>query len=697
MYARNDTVCKTNLSLIFGFLLVGCGDLDDVERDLLDDEVVVGPVDAGSNIEAQTQPQAVPVELVVGSCPGATRLIGTLNSGHEDCSLGGTVPAQWQASNLFESGSPGVEALLEAVPTQLERYCAYDYVGPEGQVTSAYAVLTTAVNNYPFMDATTLSADCRGEFEQGDLYDVSIGAELRAAFLTNIGWDMGAQVDLVHDDRETIDVAIVDTVSQEAADSPTIEPANGHGLQMAALIREVDCPAGRSDCVDAVRHILAMPRNDWSSAPDWVVGGNHGSQGDLAMGVYQAVQDWRERRLDDPATSSPRLVINLSIGWEQIGNESLESTRGPHASVLAAMRFASCHGALLVAAAGNTKDELCPDQYPGPLAPASFEALAAPTALQCAALGHVPLWTNDYPIFATGGSYAPLVHAVGGLDEFDEALINARAEAMPRLAALGANGIVDPGAESLSGTSVSAAVTSATAALLWSYRPELRPDQIMQLIYAAGWSTGESSDFALTGNPSVRRVSVCAALDDACTGQSSSCPIPGCTATAPAPDGNLSAVDAAVEAVLADPQTNVETFQSAASAEYPTCEPPVGMGSNDLASPQPEIPLCSRCGLAKAGGFLPNDDDLSMTIDPSYAGQIVAVRLFLMDAAGTPSAIGLDPEVVESLNSQPYPVDITRVLVEASTAQSAALNFLLADGSMQTNQIRVTEPPPPTP
>jgi hypothetical protein len=264
---------------------------------------------------------------------------------------------------------------------------------------------------------------------------------------------------------------------------------------------------------------------------------------------------------------------------------------------------------------------------------------------------------------------------------------------MPRLAALGANGIVDPGAEALSGTSVSAAVTSATAALLWSFRPELRPDEVMQLIYSSGWATGQVADFALTGSPSVHRVSVCAALDDACTGQSGNCPTPGCSATAPATDGNLSGFQAALEAVLADPGTNVESFQVETSAEYPTCEPPVAMGSTDLSSPQPDVPLCSRCNLTKAGGFLPNDDELSMTIDAAYAGQILGLKLVLTDAAGTPSYHGFDPEVVESLNSQPYPVNVTLVMVEAAGARDAALQFSLVDGSTPTNRITITEAP----
>lgn len=688
-------MCKTNLALIFGLLLVGCDDFEDLDSidnsapDLSDDQPIVGPLEEGGILAPESH--SVPVELVVGSCPGATRLIGVLDPGITDCSLGDTVPAQWATASLFDGGSPGVAGLVEAVPTDLRRYCAYDYVGPQGQVSSWYGALTTAVDNSPHMDLATLSADCRGEFEQGDLYDVSIGEQLRTAFLTNIGWATGEQIDGASVNRETIEVAIVDTVSQEAADDPNIEPANGHGLQMAALVREVGCPAGRSDCVDAVHHILAMPRDDSGTTPDWVVGGNHGSQGDLAMGIYQAVEAWRERRQASPGSSSPRLVINLSLGWERLANEVLESERGPHASVLAAMRFASCHGALMVAAAGNTKNELCPEQYVGALAPARFEQLAAPSAAECLLLGHVPQWTGSHPIFAGLGDYAPLVHAVGGLDEADDALINARLEAMPRLAALGANGIVDPGAEALSGTSVSAAVASATAALLWSYRPELRPDQVMQLIYDAGWATGEVADFALTGIPAVRRVSVCAALDDACTGQSGQCPTPGCSATAPAIDGNLSGFEAAVEAVLEDPQTNVESFQVATAAQFPTCDPPTEMGSTDLASPQPEVPLCSRCNLSKTGGFLANDDELSMTIDPSYAGQILGLKLVLMDAAGTASYHGFESDVVDSLNRQPYPVDITRVLIEAAGAQGAALQFALADGSIQTNRITVTE------
>jgi subtilisin family serine protease len=685
-------MCKLNLPIVsIMSLLAAC----DVGLESAPDPMAEQPgfePDGPSQLAEPEQAPTVPVALVVGNCPGAQRLIGVLAPGSNDCSLGGTIPNQWSASMLFASGSPSVAALAEPVPTELGRFCAFDFTGDPAEVGTAYTGLTAAVDASPDMDVATLSTDCRGEFEQANLYDPSIGAELRSAFLANIGWSEGTHIDQTHALRAPIDVAIVDTVSQIAADDPNIEPANVHGLQMAALIGAVACPAGRSSCLDGVRHELALPRNDWSAAPDWTVGGRHGSQGDLAMAIYAAVEAWRERRLAAPNASAPRLVVNLSIGWMGLGDEPLLSERGPHAAVLAAMRFASCHGALLIAAAGNSEDELCPDQQQGPLAPARFEALAAPSQLECATLGYVPQWTVSYPIFAAPGSYAPLVHAVGALDEFDEPLINSRDGGMPRLAALGANGITDPSADTLSGSSVSAALVSATAALLWSYRPELRPDQILETIHAAGWDLGYSADFSLANDVrDVHRLSVCAALDDVCAGQGNHCPTPLCSATAPASDGNLGGVADAIEAVLEHPQTNVEIVVDPAAREWPTCDGGGGDGTTDLTSPQPEMPICSRCDLGKGGGFTTDDDRLSMTIDPSYAGAIVGVTLITVDDLGARSFRTFGEEVGKSLNDQPEPVDVTVVYVDEPNAVSASLQFELVDGSIQTNRITVTE------
>jgi len=694
--------------LITALILVGCDQSDGFDSDFSYEssaDVHVDPSDNTGTIEqtessalaAPEGPASIPVALVVGECPGSKRLIGALDTGVDDCALAGALPSAWSATRLFEAGSPGVAGLSGALPSELGRYCAYDYVGPEGQVGSHYASLTVAVDNYPAMDAATLSADCRGEFEQGNLYDSGVGVELREAMLANIGWDTGAAImdeEGVEELRASIDVAVVDTVSQAAADDPNIDPLSPHGLQMAELIGEVDCPTGELACREAIRHVLAMPRNDWSAEPDWTLGGRHGSQGDLALGIYEAVEAWRERRLADPEASAPRLVLNLSVGWTGLAEEALESSRGPHAAVLAAARFASCHGALLIAAAGNADDELCPGDSVGPLAPARFEALAAPSEAQCAALGYAPAWTLDYPVFGAGlDDYRPLVHAVAGVDEYDEPLLNARTDSSSRLVALGSTGIVDPNAEVLAGSSVAAALSSGAAALVWSLRPELRADEVMELIYAAGWDTGRVADFGLPGPAeSVHRLAVCPALAEACAGSSEQdCPTPTCGAQAPAVDGRLGGLGAAIDAIVDDPQTAVESYASAAIEEFPVCGGEIA-GTTDLTSPQPDIPLCSRCNFGTGNFTTSADDSVSMTIDPSYAGMVVAVELITSDGE-TLSYRRLEPEVIESLNRQPDPVDVTRVSVDAPGALTAALRFELADGSTQTNTIPVYERP----
>ena len=692
-------MCKLSRFLFFALLLAGCDQSEDFESERLD---LDGAVDAepSQTLAAEMQglaapeggPQPVPYALVVGECPGATRLIGVLDPSAQDCTLGGTVPAEWSAVDLFEAGSPGVAGLSNGIPAELGRYCAFDYVGPEGAVASHYASLTTSVNVYPHMDALTLSADCRGEYEQGDLYDPSIGEQLRASLLENIAWSSGTALvgGDASEERKMTEVAVVDTVSQAAANDPNVDPVSPHGLQMAALIREVDCPAGESNCLDAVHHVLALPRDEDSFEPNWLAGGRHGSQGDLAMGIYESVQAWRERRLADSEGASPRLVINLSVGWTGLDGEPLESARGPHAAVLAAARYASCHGVLMIAAAGNADNELCPGDSRGPLAPARFEALAAPTQAECAALGYAPEWTENYPVFPAGeAGYRPLVHAVAAVDEYDAPLLNARDASSSRLVALGSTGITDPAAEVLAGSSVAAALTSGTAAMLWSFRPDLRAEQIMELIHSTAWDTGRSADFGLAGPiEGVRRLAVCPALAAACEGgDAEECPTPTCSANAPASDGNLGNLATAVSAVLDDPQTSVEVFESVAAIEYPVCGTEAE-GATDLTCPQLELPLCPRCDLGKGNFDVPNDDHLSMTIDPSYAGMITAAALITSDGQ-TRTYRRLEPEVIESLNRQPEPVDITSVRVDAPDAELAALRFELVDGSSQTNEIRV--------
>ncbi|NVB40721.1 S8/S53 family peptidase [Pseudenhygromyxa sp. WMMC2535] len=648
-------------------------------------------VSTGTNAESQ----AMAIITALADCPGSNRLIGILENDTIECDLDGTIPKYWSATPLFSSGSPALEALSPSLPAELARYCVYDYVGPEDELESdGYAALFEAVASSSQMPLNSLGADCRGQFGQSNLYDASVGAELEQAFMANIGWAEGEDIDLASPTRARVEVAVLDTVSPEVASDPELQPNNAHGLHMAALIRAIDCPAQRSECLDDVRSVLALPRADWDAAADWTRGGKLGTHADLAMAVFEAAASWRQRRETDPKGTPPRLVINLSLGWNLLGDASTDLTRGPAASTLAAMRYASCSGALMLAAAGNTPDELCPELHAGPLAPASFEELPAPSLSECAAMGF--LSDDPYPIFADAdadtGAYVPLTHAVGARDEFDQSLLNSRPESTPRLVALGTNAVLDANGagDSLSGTSVSTAVASATAALLWSYQPKLRPDEVMQLIYASGWNTGALADFDLLGeSPEVHRLSVCAALDAACEAGSASCPTLACAAEPPAVDGNLSGLMTAVNAVLTSPQTNIDGYELDEDGKAPVCEESAPL--NNLATTQPDIPICSRCNLTIKAGSTVRDDQLSMTIVSSYAGSLASVRLITADVLGQPEYRDLDSLVVASLNAQPDPVDVTTVTLEASDAVSASLQFTLLNGAVYSNVIPILE------
>jgi hypothetical protein len=490
-----------------------------------------GPDDpSASNADAQPAAAAAPV----GLCPGA-RIVGVLDSlpepGSSACELDGAVPEGWRAHALFELGSPGVAGLEQPAPGELGRYCSYEWSG-EGQ--AELELMLGAIEAHASMHA--VAPDCVSGLGQSEP-DERVQAALHDAFRRNIGALTGDDLGPSQAARTPIELAVVDSVSQEAADDPQIEPAHPHGQIMAALITDIVCPDRRPTCLGQLRYTLALPRVDGSVAPDWLRGGRRGTPADVALGIYEAVERWRRRQLDGDA--APRLVINLSIGWEPP-----ESPRGPDLALQAALEHAACQGALVFAAAGNEVLSSCGD-HRGPLTPASFETVPAPTADQCQAFGFVSSSSPEFPIFAEHPR--PLVYAVGGVDERGQVLANARVGGRPRLATTAANALARNHdgvyTMTLSGSSVAAAVASGAAALIWSYRPDLRPDELVELLHQTGWNSGEAADFGLTGPADIRRLSICAALERACADDPiRPCPTLACPPVAPASDGNRAGV-----------------------------------------------------------------------------------------------------------------------------------------------------------
>lgn len=502
-----------------------------------------------------------------GLCPGA-RLVGVLDQmpdpGSSACKLDGTVPQGWRASALFERGSPGVAALGQPAPGELGRYCSYEWSG-EGPAELQH--MLAAIEAHAGMHA--LAPDCGSGLGQAEA-DERVDAALHEAFRRNIGWLGSDALGPSQAARTPIEVAVVDSLSQEAADDPQIEAAHPHGQIIAAMITDIMCPDRRPACVEQLHYTLALPRVDSNTAPDWVRGGRRGTPADVALGIYEAVERWRRRQLDD-AAAAPRLVINLSVGWDPP-----ETPRGPDLALQAALEHAACHGVLVFAAAGNEVLSSC-GVHRGPLTPASFETLPAPTAEQCRTLGFESNQSPEYPIFAEHPR--PLVHAVGGVDERGQTLVTARVGGRPRLAATAANALaLDLDGEytmKLSGSSVAAAVASGAAALIWSYRPALRPDELVELLHQTGWNSEDPADFGLSDQPDdIHRLSICAALERACVAEPSQpCPTLACPPVAPASDGNRTAVREALaeRRAQARPGT-VRVHHSASRVIETTCD-----------------------------------------------------------------------------------------------------------------------------
>lgn len=670
-------------------LLLGCG----MDEDALLDSDIDLSAESDSETEATGE---VPAELgVLGAgaedgtqsapivaCPGA-RLIGILDDPSYSCELD-NMPPQWKWKPMFEGGSPEVSWLWEPVPSDLQRFCIYTWDGQFPALVPDYQPMFDAIEVAPTMQLHSVAPDCMGEAGQADLQDVAVGNQLRDAFHRNIDRVMAADLGGTEPWRVDVDVAVIDTVPAWSSAA-----VNEHGFQMEGIIDDIACPSGTTGCAAQTRQVLAMPRENWASPPDWWNGGSHGTQGDVALAIYVAVQSWRQNLIANPLSAPPRLVLNLSLGWDRNLPDTVDPLRGPHHALKSVLQFAACEGVLVFAAAGNNPVEGCPAEHVDALGPANFEAQPMLTPSECAALGF-PTSTSGYPVFGTPLPYEPLLHAVGGVDELDAPLLNARQNGEPRLVALGANGSSNSGLgsgsrEALTGTSVSTAVASGTAALIWSYRPALRPHEVVEILYNSGWVLGRNADFGLGVPMGTRRISTCASLANACVGQPPwMCPALTCVAAGPALEGDLGPFFTEVEGIMTGPNV-IDSHSSGLSGTAPLC---VGDPWDNLADPQPEEPLCPHCNINIPPGTGTGDDEVRMTLGAGWAPLISALKLVTYDSGRNPLSYSLDPSVVISL--QDPTVDVTSVFVDAPNTVSATLEFTLVDGRTQSNPIPVS-------
>ena len=247
----------------------------------------------------------------------------------------------------------------------------------------------------------------------------------------------------------------------------------------------------------------------------------------------------------------------------------------PIQAVAAALQYASCRGALVIAAAGNRVPG--PTTLSGPLYPGGWEEVEAPDSAQCFSLLGGPPDPTTYPVPA--GVYRPLVHAAAAIDH-----AGGRVETRPggesRLTAFGdhavTNSIVNMNVEPtaiLTGSSVATAVVSSAAAAAWFHRPSAPGYAIMGQIYAASPGLGRSADFCLDSGAGcsgvgVRRVNVCESVNAVCA----SVPGPACPSyTCPVDVPVLAPVpvSALAAAFGSDPEEDIALYTG--SAAVPAC------------------------------------------------------------------------------------------------------------------------------
>ena len=670
--------------LLVGLALAGCveGELElEASLDELAEPAAGLADELASNNEA-TPYNGYPV--VECSSHNVIGVLDDVRGAH--CSMPGapSLP-NWQWHTMFEDFTPDLDAWTETLPLGLRRYCIYEYVGPDEPNPEDYNALFSAINQYPHMSLDSVAPDCRGEVVQaGGLNDPAVAAELAHAFHQAIQWVPGQVLAPTEQNRRYAEVAIVDTVSQAAHDDPLLEPVNQHGEFMGDIVRDIVCADPPDpDCEQAIRFHIAMPREEHEQA-DWDRGGNFGTMGDFAMSVVAAVGHWREARLNDP-DAPQRLIISASLGWVPEAPVTSDPNRGPVRALEEALYFAACNGAIVLAAAGNTSDAACGEDEVDPLAPATYELVQAPSETWCLQQGYWAIDTFNYPVF---GYERPLVYAIGGLDGQDRPIANARPKGMPALAAYAANATVETAngfTTPLTGTSVSTAVVAGIASLVWSYAPELTPDEMMHLIASTAYETELSANFDFWQSPRVRRASVCAALADACSIlPAGHCPTLACDPLAPAPaDGHLDGYFTAVDAALADPSNVIDEFDSKGGVA-PICLPP---SWDEQIAPQPEHPACPHCMIDVPDDPQPENDVIRMSLASAYKGQVVAAKLVTYDAAGTATVVSFDSAVVNSLNSAT--VDVTKVRLDVPGTIKASLSFSIVDGSIQDGPVPV--------
>jgi Subtilase family len=415
-----------------------------------------------------------------------------------------------------------LEDIVAATPS---KFCVFEFAGTVSDVDKAREELLDNPVAAAALKAETLVPDQAIVLSMADL-ESYVTDDFAAQFWERTGRLAYTSTEGVGRTR----LSILDTAP--TATNWMSDPTGGldrHGAALAGLARDLACATsfgadgqkgpewGSCPVQIATRLALGLARRPSAASTDrradqrleWSDGGgNVSTLSRLAAALHAEVRSWKEASPDGPN----HLVINLSLGWlgtrggnaMTIGGREAPDDAGARA-VYEAIVEARCAGAIVVAASGNLVGGDLTNE--GPLLPAAW----GNHQIGDACVGKAS---------STEGS-EPLLWAVGGLGANDGDLANSQPGANPPLLAP-ADHYVDvdaPAGERLTytGTSVAAAVVSASAAALWSADPKATGAQVMANLHTQGKAPANvavSSAFNKTGKAAVR-VDACAAAQAA--------------------------------------------------------------------------------------------------------------------------------------------------------------------------------------
>jgi hypothetical protein len=431
--------------------------------------------------------------------PGALswRYIGIKEAPYNEC----PVPSDpnWRTAQLFRAPKG------ERLSTELATFCLYTAVDPPPT-----AELPPALRRLLDQGLVAIDADHMVIAPSGILDQIVIEPLLEATLaqthpLSRFPFAVG---------RSSVRLALLDTSPTAPAGSgiENLWSTSSHGYGLANLMHTLTCDQ-LGTCAVGLSSRLAMPlvyRNERLVA-DTEKGGYFGTVGQLADAISAEVVAWTE------SGAERNLVLNLSLAWSPAwGGDPASTADWPpdvHA-VRAALRDAACREVLVVAAAGNHTGG---PWTKGPLLPAGWEVVAAPTEEECRKVLGISVQRRR-----AESLYQPLVFAASGIDGMGTPLGNALPSSAPHLAAYADHATVKDASgtptPTLTGSSVSAAVVSSAAAMMWSLIPDLSPFDIMEALRSSGEPLGRKADFCLWGYGcgEVRRISICPAVAAAC-------------------------------------------------------------------------------------------------------------------------------------------------------------------------------------